>query len=155
SAPPSASNAQPWPAGDVVDLTAVPAGVDRAALDRAVADSFEDSTPNRDIDTRAIVVVYDGHIVAERYAPGFDRNTRLLGWSMSKSITAALIGALIASGQLALDAPPPVPEWKDKSDPRSKITLRQLLNMSSGLAFYEPYDPGSDSTKMLFESHDM
>lgn len=155
SAPPSVSTVQPWPFGDVVDTAAVPTGVDRAALDRAVADSFEDSTPNRDIDTRAIVVVYDGRIVAERYAPGFDRNTRLLGWSMSKSVTAALIGTLIASGKLALDAPPPIPEWKDQADPRSKITLRQLLNMSSGLAFNEPYDPGSDSTKMLFESHDM
>ena len=155
SAPPSASNAQPWPAGDVVDLTAVPAGVDRAVLDRAVADSFEDNTPNRDIDTRAIVVVYDGRIVAERYAAGFDRNTRLLGWSMSKSVTAALIGTLIASGKLELDMQAPVREWNEKFDPRSNITLRQLLNMSSGLAFYEPYDPGSDSTKMLFESHDM
>ncbi len=154
-APPSVSNSQAWPSGDLVDLTALPAGVDRAALDRAVTDSFEDTTPNRDIDTRAIVVVYDGHIVAERYAPGFDKDTRLLGWSMSKSITSALIGTLIASGSLALDAPPPVLEWKDKADPRSKITLRQLLNMSSGLAFKEPYDPGSDSTKMLFESHDM
>ncbi len=154
SAPPSPSNTQPWPSGNMVDLTAVPEGVDRAALDRAVADSFRDNTPNRDIDTRAIVVVYDGHIVAERYAPGFDKDTRLLGWSMSKSVTAALIGTLIASGNLALDTPPPVPEWKDKADPRSRITLRQLLNMSSGLAFNEPYDPGSDSTKMLFESHD-
>jgi len=154
-APPPLSNSQAWPSGDLVDLTVLPAGVDRAALDRAVVDSFEDTTPNRDIDTRAIVVVYDGRIVAERYAPGFDKKTRLLGWSMSKSVTAALIGTLIASGNLALDAPPPIPEWKDKADPRSKITLRQLLNMSSGLAFNEPYDPGSDSTKMLFESHDM
>ena len=155
SAPPSVSDTQPWPAGNMVDLTSVPTGVDRAALDRAVTDSFKDSTPNRDIDTRAIVVVYDGRIVAERYAPGFNKDTRLLGWSMSKSVTAALVGTLIASGNLALDAPPPIPEWKDKTDPRSKITLRQLLNMSSGLAFNEPYDPGSDSTKMLFESPDM
>ena len=54
-----------------------------------------------------------------------------------------------------LDAQAPVREWNEKFDPRSNITLRQLLNMSSGLAFNEPYDPGSDSTKMLFESHDM
>jgi CubicO group peptidase (beta-lactamase class C family) len=147
--------AEPWPLGDSVSTMALPAGIDRAALDRAVAQSFDDKTPGKDIDTRAIVVVYDGRIVAERYARGYDKDTRLLGWSMSKSVTAALVGTLVASGRLALDAPPPVPEWKDRNDLRSKITLRQLLNMSSGLAFNEPYDPGSDSTAMLFERHDM
>jgi CubicO group peptidase (beta-lactamase class C family) len=151
----SAPRAQSWPLGDTVDLDSLPSGANRAALDRAVSDTFRDETPDRDIDTRAIVVVYNGRIVAERYERGFDKNTRLLGWSMSKSVTAALVGTLIANGQLALDAPPPVPEWNDKTDPRSKITLRQLLNMSSGLKFNEAYDPGSDSTKMLFESHDM
>ena len=144
-----------WPAGDTVDLTTLPAGVDRAALDRAVEESFSDETPDKAIDTRAIIVVYDGQIVAERYAPGFNASTRFLGWSASKSVTATFVGTLVTTGKLALDAPPPVPEWKDASDPRAKITLRQLLNMSSGLEFNEPYDPGSDSTAMLFESHDM
>lgn len=144
-----------WPQGDTVDLTTLPAGVNRAALDRAVADAVSDDTPDKAIDTRAIIVVYDGKIVAERYAPGFNKNTRFLGWSASKSVTASLVGTLVAAGKLTLDAPPPVPEWKDAGDPRAKITLRQLLNMSSGLEFYEPYDPGSDSTKMLFERHDM
>jgi CubicO group peptidase (beta-lactamase class C family) len=153
SAPSSAPRPEPWPLGDSVNIAMLPEGVDRTALDRAVAQSFDDETP--DIDTRAMVVVYGGRIVAERYAPGYDRDTRLLGWSMGKSVTAALIGTLIASGRLALDAPPPVPEWNGQGDPRSKITLRQLLNMSSGLAFREPYDPGSDSTAMLFERHDM
>lgn len=143
-----------WPEGDDVDL-AQQAGIDRTALDRAVADSFADETPNRDIDTRAIIVVYDGRIVAERYAPGYNKNTRFLGWSASKSVEATLIGTLVASGKLALDKPAPVAEWKDANDPRSKITLRQLLNMSSGLEFREPYDPGSDSTAMLFQSPDM
>jgi hypothetical protein len=101
------------------------------------------------------VVVYDGQIVAERYAQGYDKNTRFLGWSESKSVTATLIGTLIASGKLALDAPAPVAEWRSAGDPRGKITLRNLLNMSSGLAFNEPYDPGSDSTQMLFQEHDM
>ena len=144
-----------WPKGDTVDLTTPAAGVDRAALDKAVDDAFTDETPAREIDTRAIVVVYDGHIVAERYAAGYDKNTRFLGWSESKSMTATLIGTLIASGKLALDAPAPVAEWKGAGDKRGAITLRNLLNMSSGLAFNEPYDPGSDSTQMLFQEHDM
>ncbi len=144
-----------WPKGDNVDLKDLPAGVDRAALDKAVADAMADETPAKEIDTRAIVVVYDGQIVAERYASGYDKNTRFLGWSESKSMTATFIGTLVASGKLALDAPAPVAEWNGKDDPRGKITLRNLLNMSSGLAFKEPYDPGSDSTQMLFQEHDM
>lgn len=144
-----------WPKGDTVDLANLPAGVDRTALDKAVADAFTDETPGKDIDTRAIVVVYDGRIVAERYAPGFDRNTRLLGWSESKSVTSALIGTLIGDGKLNLDALAPVAEWKRPGDPRNKITLRNLLNMSGGLLFSEPYDPGSESTQMLFQEHDM
>ena len=153
--PSTAPRPAPWPEGDGVDLATLPAGVDRAALDRAVSDAFSDETPDKAIDTRAIIVVYDGRIVAERYAPGFNANTRFLGWSASKSVTATLVVTLIADGKLALDAPPPVPEWKDARDARAKITLRELLNMSSGLEFNEPYDPGSDSTAMLFERHDM
>lgn len=151
----TAPRPKPWPEGDMVDLATLPAGIDRAVLDRAVSQSFGDETPNRDIDTRAIVVVYSGRIVAEHYAPGFGKDTRLLGWSASKSVVATLVGMLVAVGRLSLDAPPPVPEWKAAGDARAKITLRQLLNMSSGLEFNEPYDPGSDSTAMLFERHDM
>jgi len=138
-----------WPEGDDVALAPSP------ALTRAVETSFTDDTSSHDIDTRAIVVVQDGRIVAERYADGFGPDTPQLGWSMSKSVTASLIGTLIAKGELALDAPAPVPEWTVAGDPRRAITLRNLLNMSSGLVFREPYDPGSDSTAMLFESHDM
>jgi CubicO group peptidase (beta-lactamase class C family) len=151
----TAERSEPWPLGDGVDLSILPAGVDRVALDKAVEESFTDETPAKEIDTRAIVVVYDGRIVAERYAPGFDRNTRLLGWSESKSVTAALIGTLIGDGRLSLDGLAPISEWKGAGDPRNQITLRNLLNMSSGLAFSESYDPGSDSTQMLFQEHDM
>lgn len=147
--PSTAPRPDAWPKGDAVEIASNP------ALERAVADGFSDDTPAHDIDTRAIVVVQDRRIVAERYAPGFTKDTRLLGWSMSKSVTASLIGTLIASGQLKLDAPAPVPEWTIAGDPRHAVTLRNLLNMSSGLAFKEPYDPGSDSTAMLFASHDM
>jgi CubicO group peptidase (beta-lactamase class C family) len=154
-APSTAFRPAPWPAGDTVDLASLPPGVDRAALDKAVADTFADDTPDRSIATRAIVVVTDGRIVAERYAPGFTKDTRLLGWSASKSVEATLVGTFVANGRLALDAPPPVPEWKSPGDPRGRITLRQLLNMSSGLQFLEPYLPGTDSTAMLFESPDM
>ena len=153
--PSTVARPEPWPLGDAIDTAKLPAGIDRAALDKAVEDSFTDETPDRAIDTRAIVVVYGGRIVAERYAPGFSKDTRLLGWSASKSVTAALIGTLIGDGRLNLDGLAPIAQWKKPGDQRNKITLRELLNMSGGLAFTEPYDPGSDSTQMLFQEHDM
>lgn len=150
--------AKPWPIGDapVRKLAAVAeAKLDRPALDKAVTAAFEEQNKGGYPDTRAIVVVQGGAIVAEHYAPGFDRNTELLGWSASKSIMGTLVGLLVDDGVLKLDEPAPVPEWKGEGDPRAKITLRQLLTMSSGLTFSESYVPGNDSIKMLFEAGDM
>jgi CubicO group peptidase (beta-lactamase class C family) len=150
--------AKPWPIGDapVAKLAAgAEAKLDRAALDKAVSAAFDEQNKGGYPDTRAIVVVQGGAIVAERYAPGFDRNTELLGWSASKSIMGTLVGLLVDDGKLKLDEPAPVPEWQGEGDPRAKITLRQLLTMSSGLAFSESYVPGNDSIKMLFEAGDM
>ena len=146
----------PWPMGDEVDLKALPATVNAAALSKALDDIFADDTPDRKIDTRAIVVVHRGHIIAERYAEGFSKGTRFLGWSASKSVTAALVGALVSEGKLSLDERAPVAAWDGPDDPRHAITLRNLLNMSSGLSFTEVrYAPGEDSTVMLFERGDM
>ncbi len=131
------------------------AAIDRAALDAAVSRVFDEPNKGGYPDTRAIVVVQHGVIVAERYAPGFDRNTRLLGWSATKSIASTLIGLLVDDGVLQLDAPAPVPEWQGAGDPRAAITLRQLLNMASGLTFKEDYEPGSDALTMLFGASDM
>lgn len=131
------------------------ARIDQAALDAAVRRAFDEQNKDGYPDTRAIVVVQHGAIVAEHYAPGFDRNSRLLGWSATKSLSATLVGMLVDDGVLKLDAPAPVPEWQGAGDPRAAITLRQLLNMASGLKFNETYDPGSDSINMLFEAGDM
>ena len=150
--------AKPWPIGDapVAKLAATAeARLDRAALDKAVSAAFDEQNKGGYPDTRAIVVVQGGAIVAEHYAPGFDRNTELLGWSASKSIMGTLVGLLVDDGVLKLDEPAPVPEWQGEGDPRAKITLRQLLTMSSGLTFSESYVPGNDSIEMLFEAGDM
>jgi CubicO group peptidase (beta-lactamase class C family) len=132
-----------------------PASIDRAALGLAVKRAFDEPNKAGSPDTRAIVVVQHGVIVAERYAPGFNRKTRLLGWSATKSINAALVGLLVDDGVLHLDAPAPVPEWQGTGDPRAAITLRQLLNMDSGLAFKENYGADSDALNMLFGAGDM
>lgn len=103
-------------------------------------------------ETRAVVLMHGGRIAAERYAPGYDADTRFVSWSMAKTVTAAMIGMLVADGLLELDAPAPVPRWRRPGDPRGEITLRQLLQMRSGLRHTEsgdvPYE--SSEVRMLF-----
>jgi CubicO group peptidase (beta-lactamase class C family) len=146
----------PWPQGDEVDLRAPIPDVDRAGLERAVdAAMSEDDTGN--IRTRALLVVQSGRIVAERYAPGFDATTPFLSWSAAKTFTGALIGTLVSDGRLLLDQAAPVAEWHSvPNDPRARVLLRHMLNMTSGVRFDElSYEPGSQATVMLYESADM
>ena len=102
---------------------------------------------------RAIVVVRDGRLVAETYAAGFDRNTPLLGWSMTKSVTAAIIGRRIAEGRMDLTQTNLVTEWN--GDERARIKLTDLLAMQSGLDFNEDYGDVTDVTRMLYLESDM
>lgn len=102
---------------------------------------------------RAIVVVKDGRIVAENYGEGFSNATPLLGWSMTKSVTAALIGLRIRDGQMALDRTELLPQWRN--DPRSQIKLADLMAMQSGLQFNEDYGDVTDVTRMLYLEGDM
>jgi hypothetical protein len=103
--------------------------------------------------TRAVLVIYDGKIAAEKYAPGFDKNTPMLGWSISKSLTAAMVGVLVKEEKLNPDMPAPVPEWKNTK--KGNITLKQLLQQTSGLNFKEDYTSPSEVTNMLFKHGDM
>jgi CubicO group peptidase (beta-lactamase class C family) len=148
---PAADDARPWPEGEAV-VSELPSDVDQAKLKEALDFAFAEPDPARPLRTRAVVVVYQGRLVAERYAPGFTRDTRLQGWSMTKSVTNALVGILVKQGKLDLNAPAPVPEWADPADPRHAITLDHLLRMSSGLRFLEEYEstPKSDCNLMLF-----
>jgi CubicO group peptidase (beta-lactamase class C family) len=130
------------------------AAVSKAALASAVAPFFEDPAQS---ETRAVVIMHRGRIVAERYAPGYGPDTRLISWSMAKSVTATLVGLMVADGRLSLDEPAPVAEWQSPGDPRRVITIRHLLHMSSGLDHTEVPDPGtndqifeSDTPRMLF-----
>lgn len=103
-------------------------------------------------ETRALVVYHGGKLALERYAPGYDKDTRFVSWSMAKTVTAVMIGMLVADGQLRLDAPAPVPRWQRTGDPRAEITLRHLLQMRSGLEHTEAGDPPWESgeVRMLF-----
>jgi CubicO group peptidase (beta-lactamase class C family) len=140
-----------WPAGDAEPRGRLPS-LDSGALGAAVDEVFAERDPAHLKRTRAVLVVYEGRIVAERYAKGIARDTRLLSWSMAKSFTNAMIGILAREGKLDIHAPAPVPEWKGTKDPRGAITTDMLMRMSSGLAWEEDYTdhPVSDSNRMLF-----
>ncbi|MGH6787865.1 MAG: serine hydrolase domain-containing protein [Novosphingobium sp.] len=124
-------------------------GAEREALARAVDALF---TAEDAAETRAVLVLHEGRIVVERYGPGYDARTRFVSWSMAKTITGVLIGLLVADGRLRLDESVPIPAWQRAGDPRGEITLRQLLQMRSGLRHTEAGDPvyESDEVRMLF-----
>jgi CubicO group peptidase (beta-lactamase class C family) len=101
-----------------------------AALDRAFAEP--EQPPTRA--TKAVVVVKDGHVVAERYAEGYGIDTPILGFSSTKSVISALTGILVRKGALTLDQPAPVAAWQGAGDPRGAITVDHLLRHTAGLA---------------------
>lgn len=102
---------------------------------------------------RATVVLHGGRIVGEIYGDGFSEDTPLLGWSMTKTVNAAIIGTLIRQGRLRLDARGLLPQWR--GDPRAEITLADLLVMEDGLTFNENYGSVTDVTQMLYLEPDM
>ncbi len=125
----------PWPNGDFVKEQTLSPEIDQAALQAASTWSFDRESPEQV--TLSLMVVHKGQIVHERYAPGVDMYTKTRTWSTAKSIAVTLIGMLVEEGKLTLDGPLGL-EWLPKAsssedDPRSAITLRHLLNMSSGL----------------------
>ena len=134
----AAARPQPWPEGDAVELN--------PAFDPLLADDAL-TGPG----ARAVVVVHHGRLVAERYASGFAATMPLLGWSMTKSVTAGLIGVLVKEGPLALDQRAGWPP----GDARADIRIADLLSMTSGLRFNEGYGAVSDVTRMLFLKSDM
>ncbi len=139
---PAGNAAEPWPGGSLV-------GAADPGMQVLLSDILEaDNTAG--LDTRALLVVRDGRILGEAYAPGISKDTPLLGWSMGKSVTAIMLGRLEALGKVSVAQRNLFPVWA--ADKRATIAVENLLQMSSGLAFSEDYVPGSDSTRMLFMS---
>jgi len=122
-----------------------------AALDHVFAEP-EAGPPHW---VKAVVVVKDGRVIAERYAPGIGIDTPLLGYSASKTTINALVGILVGQGKLKVDAPAPVAGWADPADPRHAITLDNLLRMTSGLAAEESDDGFDPTSRMLYIKPDM
>ena len=147
----------PWPTGDLIIDNSLPPGADENRLRKAVDEAFAEPDPENPRRTRALLIIHDGRLIAERYASGITKEMPLIGWSMTKSVTSALVGILVGEGKLSPQAPAPVPEWQKPDDPRRNISLEQLLWMSSGLSFSETYaeKPVSDVQLMLFTEPDM
>jgi CubicO group peptidase (beta-lactamase class C family) len=140
-----------WPDGDRGEHETLPDDIDRDALAAGIDAAFTEPDPAHPRRTRALVVVYKGRIVGERYAPGFDENMPLLGWSMTKAATNALVALRVLDGAVATSDAKLLPEWRGEGDARGEITLDQLLRMTSGLAFEEGYGSNtSDVAQMLF-----
>jgi CubicO group peptidase (beta-lactamase class C family) len=126
-----------WPDGERVDASQNP-DVAKIVDDAAMAG----------VGMRAIVVVKNGHVVAERYGAGFSAKTPLLGWSMTKTVNAAIIGTLVKDGKMAVDRKGLFAPWK--ADGRAAISLADMMAMSSGLEFNEDYGDVADVTRMLY-----
>ena len=140
----------PWPMGDVISDT-IPAGIDMEKLKLAVEQAFVDTVPFKG--TFALMVVYKGQPIVEKYKDGLGPDNKFLSWSMAKSFTNALTGILVKEGKMKIDKPIGLEAWTD--DKRNTITIGNLLNMNSGLEWNENYGNNSDVNNMLHKEGDM
>lgn len=141
-----------WPVGNILP-DSVLSGVDYRRIKNAADSAMLENDPEKPKNTLAILVVYNGQIVEEKYANGFNHQSKLMGWSMTKSITNALIGILVKDGKLKVEEPAEVSEWQN--DMRKNITLNNLLQASSGLDWSETYfNPFEDFHQMFIKSDD-
>ena len=139
-----------WPQGNKLSDT-IPQGIDVARLNAALDEVFADTASHKG--SFAVAVAYKNQLVAERYRSDLSPETRFLSWSIAKSFTNTLVGILVNQGRMDIDAPAEINAWKN--DERSHITLKNLLQMSSGLEWNENYGSNSDVNKMLFKNGDM
>lgn len=146
------SNNFVFPYGNFDQKDTIFSNIDYAQLEKAVANAF-DKKGIKDKRTRSVIVIYKDKIIAEKYDTGFNKDSKILGWSMTKSITSALFGVLDKQGKFDIYKPAPIPEWK--MDDRKNITTNDLLHMNSGLEWQEDYTKISDVTKMLFQAENM
>ncbi len=141
-----------WPQGSRMADT-IPTGINFEKIKSVVLASFENSHSEIPANTRGVVVIYNGQLLYEQYAPGFDKDVRQLGWSMTKSVTNMLYGVLDQKSMFDIYQPAPVKGWE--LDDRKNITTDQLLRMSSGLFWDEVYSNVSTATNMLYTSANM
>ena len=142
----------PFPYGDLEPRDTVFSNIDYDKLKRAVDNAF-DENGLKNKRSRSVLVLYKDKIVAEKYDKNFDKNSKILGWSMTKSVTQAVFGILQKQKKIDIYQPAPIVEWKN--DERKNITINDLLHMNSGLEWEEDYTKICDATQMLFQATDM
>ena len=142
------NNTIPYPYGNAPQKDTVISNVNYDKLNATVSSIFK-----KEDETRAVLVIYKDQIIAEKHGTGFSSDSRILGWSMTKSILSTVYGIMQYQGKLNVQDKAPVSEWQN--DERKEITLHNLLQMNSGLEWDENYDKISDVTKMLFLEKDM
>ncbi|PAM92359.1 serine hydrolase [Flavobacterium sp. IR1] len=145
-------NNLPFPYGNNERKDTLLSDIDYLKLTKAVDNSF-DKDGEKAKRTRAVVVLYKGNLIAEKYDKGFSKNSKILGWSMTKSITSSAFGVLAKQGKIDIYKPAPIAEWQN--DDRKNITINDLLHMNSGLEWEENYSKICDATNMLFQAEDM
>ncbi|MFL6825217.1 MAG: serine hydrolase domain-containing protein, partial [Bradyrhizobium sp.] len=123
----------------------------KAALDHA----FDEPAAPPFRRTKAVVVVHEGKVIAERYAEGIGVDTPLLGFSLTKSVVNALVGILTQQGLVTPSMPAPIPEWRSANDPRREIEVGHLLRMTTGLALDETNSGFDPSSQMVYLHYDM
>jgi CubicO group peptidase (beta-lactamase class C family) len=131
----------------------LPEGVDYERLNVILEDAMDKPGEEPFKKTLGVAVVYKNALLGEKYLEGYDAWTRFHGWSMTKSVTGAMAGALVEEGRLDLGAKTGLPLWQD--DERRNITVEHILHMSSGLEWVENYFTISEATVMLMQSDDM
>jgi CubicO group peptidase (beta-lactamase class C family) len=141
-------NSTPFPYGNAAQKDTVFSNVNYSKLEETLNVLFDSVNQ-----TRAAVVIYKNQIIAERYSDGFTKDSKLLGWSMTKSIVSTLFGVLEHQKKLNVFDKSLFDEWKN--DERKEITIHNLLQMNSGLEWDEDYNSISDVSKMLFLERDM
>ncbi|WP_445748243.1 serine hydrolase domain-containing protein [Polaribacter sp.] len=137
----------PFPYGNAEPKDTILSEIDYQKLNETVISVFGKNN------SRAVLVIYKDQIIAEKYAKGFDKTSKILGWSMTKSITSTIFGILQYQKKLDVYDKAPIKSWQN--DGRKNITIHNLLQMNSGLEWDENYDEISDVTKMLFLENDM
>ncbi|MCG8858020.1 serine hydrolase domain-containing protein [Tenacibaculum finnmarkense] len=141
-------NTTPFPYGNANQKDSIFKNINYKKLNNVIDTLFD--AKNK---TRSILVIYKDQIIAEKYADGFNKNSKQLGWSMTKSIVSTIVGIMQCEGKININAANLFEEWKN--DKRKNITLHNLLQMNSGLAWKEDYNSICDATKMLFLENDM
>lgn len=148
---------KPYPHGNGVAKDTLFAVWDYQKINQALDLAFQEIDSEQPKNTRAILMLYKGYLLIERYAKGFDAHTPMIGWSMTKSVAATLIGILAYQGLLDIHQPlyqlKGFEDWG--KDDRKTITTAHLLAMNSGLKWVEDYGIICDVTRMLYLDKDM